>query len=411
MPPLFRTPHRARRASERGAILVQTAVVLIGLIGFSSFVVDYGVLWTARRQAQNAADAGALAAAASYGYGGGDESRARAAALAAARANLVWGEAPDVTDADVVFTNSCPAGSPEAGGGRCVRVDVYRNQTRGNPLPTILGNVVGITEQGVRATATAEVLYANAASCVKPLAVLDKWIEAQSPAWDPDDVFERYTPGVPGTLIPNPDSYQPPLPGNNGSGLDLEFDYGLQMRLARRQNGMLDSANWYFPIQLDCPGNPVNSAQCVVWNIQNCSPQGVGSGDVVQAQSGGVDGALFLAPALATLVDADAAAFWDGGANGGLGGVAGGCMAGGGCSISPRIIALPVVDPDVWGQQSAISADDHPSVNVTRVVGLFIEQLNGTEIVGRLMPYPSLPATNGLGVAGSAFVVSTLLVR
>jgi len=398
------------RSSERGAVLVQTAVVLIGLIGFSSFVVDYGVLWTARRQAQNAADAAAMAAAAAYGFGGGDEARARAAAIETARANLVWGEPPDVTDADVAFTTSCPAGSPEAGGGRCVRVDVFRNQARGNPLPTILGGVVGITAQGARATATAEVLYANAASCVRPLAVLDKWVEAQSPPWDPDDVFERYTPGLPGTLVINPDSYQPPVAGSNGTGLDLAIEYGLPMRLARRQNGMPDSANWYLPIELACPGNLPNTPACLISNIQNCSPQTVASGDVILAQSAGILAEL-LAPALASLVDADAAAYWDAGANGGRGGVAGGCMTAGTCSVSPRIIALPIVDPDVWGLQSAVDPDLHPTVNVTRVVGLFIEQLNGTEIIGRLMPYPALPSTTNLGVPGSAFVVSTLLVR
>ncbi len=406
-----------RLPAERGAVLVHVAIALIGLIAFSSFVVDYGVLWTARRQAQNAADAAALAAASELGFNGGDEGRARAAAIDASRANLVWGEPPDVTGADVDFNQPCPAGAPEAGGGRCVRVDVYRNQQRGNPLPTIFAGLVGVASQGVRATATAEVLFANAASCVKPLAVLDKWVEAQSPPWDPDDVFERYTPGAPGTLVFNPDSYLPTQPGSNGTGLDLALEYGLQLRLARRQNGMPDSANWYMPIQLDCPGNAPGSIECFTWNVRNCSPQVVGAGAVVQAHAGGfVDllGVNQLAVALADVMAADAAATWDAGANGGRGGVAGGCMTSGACSVSPRIIALPIVDPDVWGQQSAVDPDLHPSVNVTRVVGLFIEQVNFTEIVGRLMPYPSAPTTttiDNLGVHNSAFVVSTLLVR
>ncbi len=44
-------------------MLVHTALVLIGLMALSTFVVDYGILWASRRQAQNAADAGALAGA------------------------------------------------------------------------------------------------------------------------------------------------------------------------------------------------------------------------------------------------------------------------------------------------------------------------------------------------------------
>jgi hypothetical protein len=422
---MFQFPRSAARpsasgphlAAERGAVLVHVAIALIGLTAFSSFVVDYGVLWTARRQAQNAADAAAMAAAAALGFSGGDEARARTAAIDASGVNLVWGEPPDVTASDVHFDQPCPAGAPEAGAGRCVRVDVYRNQQRGNALPTIFAGLVGVASHGVRATATAEVLFANAASCVKPLAVLDRWVEAQSPAWDPDDVFERYTPGAPGTLVVNPDSYVPTAPGSNGTGLDLAIDYGMQMRLARRQNGMLDSANWYLPIQLACPGNTPGSIECFTATVRNCSPQVVGAGDVIQAHAGGfVDllGTNQLAVALADVMATDASATWDAGANGGRGGVSGGCMTSGACSISPRIIALPVVDPDVWGQQSAVEPDLHPSVNVTRVVGLFVEEVTFTEIVGRLMPYPTAPTAttiDNLGVHNSAFVVSTLLVR
>ena len=411
-----RVPRRPPRA-ERGAILVQVAVALIGLIGFSSFVVDYGVLWTARRQAQNAADAAALAAAAAYGYGGGDEALARAAAIAAAQANLVWGEPPDITGGDVTFTTSCPAGAPEAGGGRCVRVDVFRNQQRGNPLPAILGGVVGITEQGVRATANAEVLYGNRTSCVKPLAILDRWAEAGSPPWEPNgDTFDRYAPppAVPGTLLANPDSYVGPTAGNNGTGLDLALDHGRQVILARRQDGYPDSTSWYFPVQFDCPGEAPGSIACFMANVTGCSPQAVGAGDTILAHAGGfvgVDGINYLVPALGSVVAGDAGAYWEGAANGGLGGVAGGCMANGTCSVSPRIIAVPAIDPDVWSAQGTYPPHDHPSVNITRLVGLFIEQANGTEIVGRLMAYPSLPNTTDLGVPGAAFVVSTLLVR
>src|SRR5438046_9635517 len=53
----------SRGRGERGAILVQVAFSILALTGFTAFVVDYGVLWVARGQAQNAADAGALAGA------------------------------------------------------------------------------------------------------------------------------------------------------------------------------------------------------------------------------------------------------------------------------------------------------------------------------------------------------------
>ena len=57
--------------NEQGAITIHVAIALIALLAFSSFVIDYGVLWVSRRQAQNAADAGALAGAVSLIRDGG----------------------------------------------------------------------------------------------------------------------------------------------------------------------------------------------------------------------------------------------------------------------------------------------------------------------------------------------------
>ena len=47
---------------DRGAILIHMALSILVLTGMLAFVLDHGMMWTARRQAQNAADAGALAA-------------------------------------------------------------------------------------------------------------------------------------------------------------------------------------------------------------------------------------------------------------------------------------------------------------------------------------------------------------
>ena len=58
---------RVCRAQE-GAIFVQVGIALFVLMGFSVFVLDYGVMWIARAQAQNAADAGALAGAVARGF-------------------------------------------------------------------------------------------------------------------------------------------------------------------------------------------------------------------------------------------------------------------------------------------------------------------------------------------------------
>ena len=181
---------RLSMRSDRGAMLLNVAVGLMVFIGMMAFVVDYGVMWVGRGQAQNAADAGALAGAVALALdtnGWTDRTvtgPARAAAHQMAQSNLIWSQAPSVNVAtDVFFTGlplaMCPA--DVNGLTPCIRVDVYRNQTRGNPLPVIFGRAVGLIDQGVRATATARVAVANASDCLKPWAIPDKWVE-QYPA-------------------------------------------------------------------------------------------------------------------------------------------------------------------------------------------------------------------------------------
>src|SRR5687767_117050 len=109
-----------RARSERGAVLVQVAIALVGLTAFSAFVIDYGVMWVSRRQAQNSADAGALAGAVSMGFVDmGNQALARQSAIDVASENRIWGAVPDITPGDVTFP-VCPAGSPAAGANACI---------------------------------------------------------------------------------------------------------------------------------------------------------------------------------------------------------------------------------------------------------------------------------------------------
>src|SRR5262245_28680538 len=59
---------RNQGSRERGAVLLHVAVAMLGLLAFCALVVDYGIFWAARRQAQNSADAGALAGAMGLAY-------------------------------------------------------------------------------------------------------------------------------------------------------------------------------------------------------------------------------------------------------------------------------------------------------------------------------------------------------
>ena len=152
--------------SERGAILVHVAVALLVLAAFATFIFDFGMFWVSRRQAQNSADAAAMAAAIAIAYDNADDSAdsfARDAAFAVSQTNKVWGEQPVVDPATDITFPVCPDGSSP-----CVRVDVYRDSAHGNPVPMFFGRIVGMTTQGVRATATAEAMAGNATECLKP---------------------------------------------------------------------------------------------------------------------------------------------------------------------------------------------------------------------------------------------------
>ncbi len=166
--------HRARDerwGNDSGSILIVVAVAILGLLSFSAFTVDNGVRLSSRAQVQNAADAAALAAAQYLAWDDGtDQAGAQTLAVAVAQRHTVWGSQPDVTLADVTFP-PCPPGAPGLV-DECVRVDVFRNQRAGgNPLPAFFANLAGVTNQGVRATATAQVVYGAAADCLLPFAI------------------------------------------------------------------------------------------------------------------------------------------------------------------------------------------------------------------------------------------------
>lgn len=74
----------AYHQNERGQILIIITVALIGLLGMTSLAIDGGMIYSDRRQAQNAADAAALAGALKKSNGGTD-----AAAIQAAREVII----------------------------------------------------------------------------------------------------------------------------------------------------------------------------------------------------------------------------------------------------------------------------------------------------------------------------------
>lgn len=406
-----RPPRPGRAAApevraERGAILVQVAAMMLGLTALSAFIVDYGILWTARRQIQNTADAAAMAAAVTIAFG--DPAQAADSARTAVAQNFVWGAQATADVAQV----ACPTGS--VGVGTCVRVQAFRNQASGSPLPTVFGSLVGVNDQGVRATATAQVLYGDSSDCVRPVAIPDRWTEFHNNAggggWDAVDTFERYRPN--GSLLPSPDVYVPPGGiGANGTGYSrlggggFPADYGVQVRFAPQQFLNQPVGNERFvPVRIT-PG--ANGPWDMLRDMSFCVPRVVLPGTDLSVETANAD--MPTREGLDALISQDPNSFWDASLNGGRGGVRGGCMASGDCTVSPRIVPIVAFNPDAWDQQPPF--EPNKIVLVSRLVGVFFESYQAPFFTARLMGYPTTPRSTMTADPQSSFVISVALVR
>lgn len=404
-------PSASHLRSERGAVIVHVAIALIGLMALSAFVIDYGVLWASRRQAQNSADAAAMAGAISLAFGDfNDQAMARQSALTVAGLNGVWDAAPDVGPGDVTFP-VCPPGSPGAGTNSCIRVNVFRTtyqRAGGNPLPTFFGTLVGVNNQGVRATATAEALFGNSTDCVKPWAIADKWVERRDdrgPAgWSETDTFEHYNnqdvPYDPFDLYDSTTGFTPESVGLGGG------DHGRYLVLKTGQPNDAIAPGLFHPVRI----NPSEQGGAAYRdNIASCDPTVIGPGTVVDTEPGNMIGPT--RQGMADLIAQDPNAWWDPNMYGtGRGGVSGGCTASGACAISPRLVAIPVYDPEAF--QAAPGPDSGMTeLTIVKVVGFFLDHMQGNDVAGYITTYPSRPNAGMGGIPGQNFVVSVALVR
>jgi len=171
------------------------AISLFVLMGFSAFVLDHGVLMLSRGQAQNVADMAALAGATTRAM---DETGDNTPAVNGITEKVIQNS----VDSHRIFAGTpanigrtwewgCPAGVI----GWCVHVSVYRDGSNGSTtLPVYFAYLFGMSDQKIRATATAVAANANGTSCMKPWLIPDKWAEAQNPANTFDPPGDVYTP-------------------------------------------------------------------------------------------------------------------------------------------------------------------------------------------------------------------------
>jgi len=412
---------------ERGAVLIHAAIAMLALMTFSALVIDYGALWVGRNQAQNAADAAALAAAGSLAWDDpNDVPRAQATGAAMGTRNYVWGAAPSVLTSDITVI-PCPPGSPPPA-DTCVRANVYRSASRSNAMPTYIAQLVGINSQDVRATATAEVLKGNAAECVKPWAVADKWAEhwengaPNSGPWTPANNFDKYkkqgNDWVPDATVTTPDVYTAPSANSPGTGFtpfdsagNQTADYGLQLalKIGSAQNRL--SSGWFQPLDLIMSdGSTASGGNDYRNNISGCSGHVYAIGDTITTEQGNMIGPT--GQGVGDLVAQDPNAIWDTASQSVTNSCAPGvCPDGLWHSRSPRIVAIPLFDIDAFFQGSPTGKT---TVTITNIMGFFIEGMGGAgnkDVIGRLVAIPGVTATGGTVDATSAFLQKVILVR
>src|SRR5215468_9867208 len=194
------------RRDERGMSFAFVGIGLMTFMAATTLAVDVGMFMTARTQAQNSADAGALAGVTALVYNNWNDRTVAGPAvqssISAAQQNTVMMGVPSVLPSDVTF----PTGP--LGLANRVRVDVYRTAGRSNPVTTLMGSFLGMSTIDIAATATAEAAPAGGLTCVKPFIIPDKWQEINNPPWDMNtSTFDRYDNK--GNLLAVPDVYDP----------------------------------------------------------------------------------------------------------------------------------------------------------------------------------------------------------
>ena len=287
---------------EAGMSLIFVAMGLMAFLSASMLAIDVGMLMTARNQAQNSADAGALAGATALYFDNFDDRSstgpAKTSAITTGKANQVMGGVVSLTPADVEFLIGT------GGVSNRVKVTVFRRASRGNPLSTLIAKYFGMSTADIAATATAEASPSNAMTCVKPFTIPDRWIEnTRRRRGTPDDTFDEYDKW--GNPLADPDVYYPATDKATYTGYNATRDRGLEVVLKAGNDDKIAPSSIY-PWRI--PGN--SGASDYERDIGGCNTLIMGFGDDLDPEPGNMVG-----PTSAGMDDSDRAgipsAYWD----------------------------------------------------------------------------------------------------
>ena len=347
--------------SQDGVSLLTVAICMVVLLGMAALSIDVGMLYTAKGQAQNAADAGALAGAGALMLSTADATTARLVAESFAEKHEIIRETVAVepaADVDVDLVN------------QRVTVTVRRIQARGNAVPTFFAKILGWDVVDIQATATAVIGCGSSSACMKPWAIPD--------AFDDVDLSGGYNEG---------DYYESGVTSYGTTYRNPEADFGTQLILKHSLPNEAIAPGQFFPVDLPLPGGgPTTGGDRYRENIATCNGQIVSMGNTLPTESGNMIGPT--AQGVQDLIALDPDAWWDSTL-----GVMNSAYPPG---ASPRIVTVPMFDPRYPPTSGKVE------VLVTNIAGMFIEGVSPPgKITGRLMPVA--------GMAGGVPCLTSLL--
>jgi len=370
------------RRDEKGMTYIFVGLGFMAFLSASMLAIDVGMLMTARSQAQNSADAGALAGATALVLDDWNDRTPTGAAvknaLGAGRANQVMGAQVSVTPPDVQFLQS-----PTTGEQSRVKVTVWRSAARGNPVATLIAQYFGVTSATVGAVATAEAAPGNAMDCVKPFTIPDKWIEKQDPKWTPSSTYDAYNNK--GQPLANPDIYIPAYQDTDGkvvnsnyTGYNMERDKGTQLVIrAGTGNNIMPTFYYSLAMTNDTGGDDYR------WNIANCNTTVYDWGDPLVQEPGNMEGPTVQG--ITDLIAKDPDAVWDNGTKKVVNSKYG--------SHSPRVFPIPLYDPAYYAQGKANGRN--ASLKTANWIGFFVDHVSGNNIYGLITPITGIYQKGG----------------
>lgn len=289
--------------NRRGASLALVALGMPVLLGLIALGVDMGMMFSARAEAQRAADSGALAAAGEFLRRDPSDATVVADAVGLAHSfaesNTIRGQLIDSTEVQVDVK---PA-------DRRIRVIVRRT------IPTWFAKILGVGVVDVAGVAVAEATQSGGTDCIIPFAIPDLWDDSIDDIGDDNIPYttvdedwiwnasegDRYaehgsaTGGVP-DMGSCPDGH-----GETGYGscarttgaAGVPFrDWGYQIKTKVSDPNDLDvvSTGSFFPIRLYNDEGKNQGGKVYEGNIANCSPESIGPGDTVRVENGNMIG-------------------------------------------------------------------------------------------------------------------------